>query len=181
MKDARPQRDRPSPEEEDRPGDVPGFFHINVNCSDFERSLHFYRLVGFRTVLDFADTDSRSFGQAGLGPVLGLPDDCDGRAMLLQLKGDPGGLRLDLIEWRSPRVPAAARAGTAQPGVGRICLRTTDAAAVHARLAAASFRCYSPPVAATLGGSRISLFCAEDPDGVVIEFMQFMGRAAAQA
>ena len=82
-------------------------FHININCSDFARALAFYQLIGFREVLDFsADSDRRTFGERGLGPVLGLPDDCAGRAMLLALGGDPRATRLDLIEWRRPRSPA---------------------------------------------------------------------------
>lgn len=162
-------------------GDVPCFFHINVNCSDFERSLAFYRLIGFEIVLDFSASGGASFGDVGLGPVLRLPDDCDGRAAMLMLGGDQRGLRLDLIEWRSPREPALARRSLAQPGVGRICLRTLDAAAVHARLSGAGYVCYSAPKRIALGGSKIEVFCAEDPDGVVIEFMQFMGRAAQTA
>lgn len=164
--------------DDNQPGDVTGFFHINVNCSDFDRSLHFYRLIGFETVLDFAQTDSLTLGESGFGPILNLPDDCDGRAMLLQLKGDAGGMRLDLIEWRTPRVKNIQRTSMAQPGVARICLKTTDADAVHARLVAAGFSAYSKPSTATLGGSRIKLFCAEDPDGTVIEFMEFLGRSA---
>jgi hypothetical protein len=65
----------------------------------------------------------------------------------------------------------------AQPGVGRICLRTTDAAAVHARLSAAGHECYTAPARIVLGGSVINVFCAEDPDGTVIEFMEFLGAA----
>lgn len=158
-------------------GDVPCFFHINVNCTDFERSLAFYRLIGFEIVLDFTACGDASFGEVGLGPVLRLPDDCDGRAAMLMLKGEQRGLRLDLIEWRSPHEPAHPRRSLAQPGIGRICLRTFDAAAVHARLSGAGHICYSAPKLITLGGSQIKVFCAEDPDGVVIEFMQFMGRA----
>ena len=55
--------------------DVQRFFHINVNCTNFAESLSFYQLVGFEKILDFDETSGpvRSFGQAGLGPVLGLP------------------------------------------------------------------------------------------------------------
>ena len=156
-------------------GDVPSFFHVNVNCSDFDRSLAFYRLIGFEPVNTFeGDAD---FGAVGLGPVLRLPDDCAGRAALLQLGGDGAGPRLDLIEWTSPRQAPPPPRSLAQPGVGRICLRSLDADAVHARLAAAGHHGYTPPVRIVLGGSVIKVFCVEDPDGVVIEFMEFLGRA----
>jgi catechol 2,3-dioxygenase-like lactoylglutathione lyase family enzyme len=157
--------------------DVDRFFHVNVNCTNFERSLAFYRLIGFEVVLDFATTPGshRSFGEVGLGPILGLPKNCDGRAVLLALSGDHRATKLDLIEWKSPRVPARKREDLAQPGIARICLKTTDADAVHARLIAAGHHAYSVPIQVSLGGSRIKVFCVEDPDGVVIEFMQFLG------
>jgi catechol 2,3-dioxygenase-like lactoylglutathione lyase family enzyme len=156
-------------------GDVTAFFHINVNCSDFGRSMDFYRLIGFEVVNDFAG--DLSFGEVGLGPVLRLPDHCQGRAALMMLKGDGRGLRLDLIEWTSPRLPAPPPRSLAQPGVGRICLRTTDAEAVHARLSAAGHACYTEPRRIVLGGSVIDVFCAEDPDGTVLEFMEFVKAA----
>jgi catechol 2,3-dioxygenase-like lactoylglutathione lyase family enzyme len=160
------------------PKDVQAIFHVNVNCTDFERSLAFYRLIGFEKILDFADAPGppRSFGQTGLGPVLGLPDDCDGRAALLALSGDSGATRLDLIEWKTPRPPAERRKNLAQPGIARICLKTSDCDAVHARLGAAGHVAYSAPTRVHLGGGWIKVFCCEDPDGTVIEFMQFLGR-----
>jgi glyoxylase I family protein len=158
--------------------DVQGLFHVNVNCTDFEKSLAFYRLIGFEKILDFDDAPGpkHSFGQAGLGPVLGLPDDCDGRAALLALSGDSGATRLDLIEWKEPKPPAERRKNLAQPGIARICLKTSNCDAVHARLSAAGYTIYSPPTRAYLGGGWIKVFCCEDPDGAVIEFMQFLGR-----
>lgn len=161
--------------------DVDRFFHVNVNCTDFERSLAFYRLIGFEVVLDFATAPGshRTFGEAGLGPILGLPDHCDGRAALLALSDDRHAVKLDLIEWKSPLVPARRREGLAQPGIARLCLKTTDADAVHARLSAAGHNAYSPPIQVSLGGSRIKVFCVEDPDGAVIEFMQFLGAEPA--
>jgi glyoxylase I family protein len=169
------------PLESPRSADVERFFHINVNCTNFERSLAFYRLIGFEIVLDFttAPGSHRSFGEAGLGPILGLPGSCDGRAALLALSDDRHAVRLDLIEWKSPRVPARRRESLAQPGIARLCLKTTDAEAVHARLSAAGHNAYSPPIQVSLGGSRIKVFCVEDPDGVVIEFMQFLGEVHA--
>ena len=153
-------------------GDVTAFFHININCSDFDRSMAFYGLIGFDVVNAFVGDGS--FGEVGLGPVLRLPDDCRGRAALMLLKGDPRGTRLDLLEWTSPRLPSPPPRSMAQPGVGRICLRTVDAEAVYQRITAAGHTCYTPPTRISLGGSLIDVFCAEDPDGVVIEFMQFL-------
>ena len=145
--------------------DVQRFFHVNVNCTDFAESFAFYQLIGFEKILDFDDPSGpiRTFGQAGLGPVLGLPDDCDGRAALLALSDDSGSTRLDLIEWRQPKLAPERRRNLAQPGIGRICLKTSDCCA---------------PTRVRLGGGWIKVFCCEDPDGIVIEFMEFLGKSA---
>ena len=150
-------------------------FHINVNCMDFDVSLAFYQRLGFKTVLEFDPLTT--FGEAGLGPILGLPDDCRGRAALLALGDQPHAPRLDLIEWRSPQVPKGAPPNLARPGFGRICLKLRDADALHAELVAAGHTPYSPPTRISLAGSDIKVFCVEDPDGVVIEFMEFLSQS----
>jgi len=152
-------------------------FHININCSNFERSLAFYQMLGFRQLVDFEETGAagrRTFGDKGLGPVLNLPHDCDGRACLLALGDDPRATRLDLIEWQQPRTSAPGPRGMAQTGVARLCLKVRDCNALYRRLVEAGHRVYSPPTLIELVGSREYVFCCEDPDGVVIEFMQFV-------
>ena len=32
-------------------------FHVNVNCSDFDRSLAFYKTIGFEEFLDISKAD----------------------------------------------------------------------------------------------------------------------------
>jgi hypothetical protein len=134
--------------------DVQGFFHVNVNCTDFAQSLSFYELVGFEKILDFDDASgpARSFGQAGLGPVLGLPDDCDGRAALLALSGESGSTRLNLIEWKQPKLSAERRKSLAQPGIARICLKTSDATA--------SIPDCPPPVTSSIARPRACIWAA---------------------
>ena len=76
-------------------------FHVNVNCSDLDRSRAFYTLIGFKELLDFAaaeKNDARTFGEIGLGPLFRLPDNIDGRAVFMQLGDHKWATRLDLIE-----------------------------------------------------------------------------------
>ncbi len=149
-------------------------FHINVNCGDFDRSIAFYQLIGFRPYLDFAAVDDgRSFGEIGLGPLFRMPDDIDGRAAFLVLGDDKWATRLDLIEWTRPKSESPGKRTLSHLGVARICLKVRDCAALHADLSDAGYDPYSPPGLIAMGGSRQYVFCCEDPDGVVIEFMQF--------
>jgi catechol 2,3-dioxygenase-like lactoylglutathione lyase family enzyme len=153
-------------------GNVHRLYHLNVNCTDFDVSLAFYRMLGFSVVLEFDPLIT--FGEAGLGPVLGLPNDCRGRAALLALGDQPHAMRIDLIEWQSPEVPKGPAPDLARPGFGRICLKLSDAEAMHADLVAAGYKPYSQPTRISLAGSDLKVFCVEDPDGVVIEFMEFL-------
>ena len=157
--------------------DVHRFFHININCADFDRSVAFYEAIGFEIVVDFDNQPGprRSFGEIGLGPILRLPETADARACLMALQVDDlSAMRLDLLEWTSPIEPAERRRSLAQPGVARICLKTFDADAVHDRLAALGYEPYTRPTRILMGPSNIRVFCCEDPDGVVIEFMEFL-------
>jgi catechol 2,3-dioxygenase-like lactoylglutathione lyase family enzyme len=163
--------------EQEKPGkpNALQIFHVNVNCSDFERSLAFYRLIGFRAYLDFTKQDGgRSFGEIGLGPLFRLPEAIAGRAAFLVLGDDPWSTRLDLIEWTEPRSESAGKRNLTHLGIARICLKVRDCADLHAKLVAAGHDVFSPPGLIDMGGSRQYVFCCADPDGVVIEFMQIV-------
>jgi len=151
-------------------------YHINLNCTNLERTIAFYELIGFTRSIDLSaevgglPTD---FAQIGLARPLALPDDLAGRAVLMTAGDDPRATRLDIVEWSAPVQRGPARTGLAQPGVGRIALKVRDAAAMHARLIAAGHRPYSEPCRVVMAGQPFLVFCVEDPDGVVVEFMQF--------
>ena len=150
-------------------------FHVNVNCSNLDRSRAFYELIGFEQLLDLAAAEKngpRTFGEIGLGPLFRLPDNIDGRAVFLQLGTDKWATRLDLIEWKVPKSEMPPRRTLAQLGVARICLKVRDCFALHDKLKAGGYDVYSEPGLIDMAGTRQYVFCCEDPDAVVIEFMQ---------
>lgn len=154
-------------------------FHINVNCTDLDRSRAFYEILGFKVVNDFSATPvaggrAKTFAEIGLAPMLRLPADCDARALLMALSDDARATRLDLIEWIRPKSTPPAKGDLAQIGFGRLCLKVRDAQKLHDKLVAAGHAPYSPPVLIDMGGTRQLCFCCEDPDGTVMEFMQFL-------
>lgn len=157
-------------------------FHVNINCTNLDRSRAFYELIGFRVVNDFGapvDTRHRTFAEIGLARILRLPDDCDARALLLALSDDPHATRLDLIEWIKPESAPHVRGDLARIGFGRLCLKVRDCQILHDRLVAAGHTVYSPPIRIDMGGTHQLVFCTEDPDGTVVEFMQFLRTGAA--
>jgi glyoxylase I family protein len=152
-------------------------FHVNLNCSDLDRSRAFYELIGFSVVNAFEEDgapDTRSFGEIGLAPILRMPGNCDARAVLMALSDDPRATRLDLIEWKVPESETVPRGDLARIGFGRLCLRVRDCNALHDKLVAAGHAPYAEPLEISMGGTRQLVFCVDDPDGTVVEFMQFL-------
>jgi glyoxylase I family protein len=168
--DTRPHRD-------DKPN-ARQIFHVNINCTNLQRSRSYYELIGFKVVNDFGASSqggpSRTFAEIGLSRILRLPDDCDARALLMALSDDAHATRLDLIEWIRPRSAALVRGDLARIGFGRLCLKVRDCQVLHDRLTGAGHTVYSPPIRIDMGGTHQLVFCGEDPDGTVIEFMQFL-------
>src|SRR6266852_7093434 len=76
---------------------IESIFHINVNCTNFERSLEFYKTLGFEVTRDLNEV-----GNERLSRGLRIPDG-RGRAVLMILGDNPRSTRLDLIEWKNPK------------------------------------------------------------------------------
>jgi len=158
-------------------------FHVNFNVTDLSRSQSFYEAIGFKVINDFSQASSqgtsRTFAEIGLAPLLNLPADCDAKALLLALTEDARTTRLDLIEWIRPKSMRAAQGDLARIGFGRLCLKVRDAQKLYDTLVAGGFKPYSPPVLIDMGGTQQYCFCCEDPDGIVMEFMQFVRKPVA--
>lgn len=159
--------------------DTTQVFHININCTDLERSLAFYRLLGFRQVIDFnavaeGEAPSDVLGDPALGPALGLPANAKARARMLMLGDNPRSARLDLIQWIEPKAEGRAYPHLAHVGIARICFRVKNAADAWRQLKDAGAEPFTKPVLIEMGGSRQKFFCAYDPDRVVVEFMEFL-------
>jgi glyoxylase I family protein len=152
-------------------------FHVNINCSNLDRSRAFYEIIGFHVVNDFvesAEVDSRTFAEIGLSPILAMPDDCDARAVLMALSDDPRATRLDLIEWTRPISEKVPKGDLARIGFGRLCLKVRNCQEIHENLIAAGHAPYREPLKIEMGGTKQLVFCVDDPDGTVVEFMQFL-------
>lgn len=151
---------------------IKGIFHVNVNCSDFDRSLTFYELVGFEMVVDLRDSSATEYRQA-----LGLPPDSQNRAALLMLdRSQPRSARLDLIEWLRPRTHGSAThrgptSDLAHVGLARVALWTVELDDEYERLRTAGVDFISEPVVMPDGTTRFC--CFYDPDGTVLELIEF--------
>jgi glyoxylase I family protein len=145
---------------------IKSIFHVNVNCSDLDVSKPFYENLGFQSVLDLP-----TGGDDALATGLAMPG-CQGRAAIMMLDPTQGRqARLDLIEWTEPFDREPPYAHLAHLGIGRIALWTVGLDEEYERLKADGVRFLSEP---TMMGDHSRFVCFEDPDGTIIELIEFL-------
>ena len=151
--------------------------HINVNVSDLDVSIAFYRLLGFemfRSGIPYLglDADEATLVPATTAQVLDVSPDIQGRACIMQLgKGLP---KLDLTEF-SPS-DADRHSQPLQPlqnqdlGIVRLCLVSEDVHADYRQLVAQGVEFLGPPSECTERMADVAI--CKDPDGTLIELIQ---------
>ena len=146
---------------------VESLFHFTVNATNFERSLDFYTMLGFRVLRDNRDTVwpstvARNFGM----PV------AQGRGALLGIGDGPEHTRLDLIEWLEPKLdpPPPAPPETRVPRI--IALRTKNVQAAYDDLSARGVEFVSQPASARRAGI-VNVCTCRDPDGLLVELIEY--------
>lgn len=142
-------------------------YHVNVNCSDLDRSLAFYTdLVGLSPATRTVPADPQPGDAFGLEQV-------QWDAWIL--KGDSGyeSPVLDLLEWAVPPPQGEPAADPVATGFNRLGFTTPDLGAMHDRLTSAGVEVWSAPTTLEFergGGTR--LFVCRDPDGTLLEFVE---------
>ena len=99
---------------------IRGLVHVNVNCSDFDRSLKFYELLGFRKYLDVPNTNTKEVAAAvGMRHYLV-------KGALLALQNAKSPFVIDLLEWRDPKDHDPPYEHLYHLGINRIALASDD-------------------------------------------------------
>lgn len=147
---------------------ITGLVHININCSDFDRSRAFYEMLGFEHFLAVAPTSTPEVAAA-----VGMPP-YEVRGGLMVLRGNGQPLMLDLLEWRHPRDDSPPYAHLYHLGIARVALATDSLEAEMARLEAHGVEFLSPPATVTIPGAPASsrFVCFKDPDGTILELVE---------
>jgi glyoxylase I family protein len=161
----------PEPAREVEPGSreqlADSIYGLSVNCTNLERSLEFYRAIGFREIADIAES-----GGGALEKALRIPSP-RARGRLLKLGDDPHAINLDLIEWVSPRTEGRAYPRLNHAGITRIALHTRNLQKTYEELKAKGIEFYSEPQVMQFHNGSSLFVCFEDPDGTVLELLEF--------
>jgi catechol 2,3-dioxygenase-like lactoylglutathione lyase family enzyme len=146
---------------------IKSVFHVNINVTDFDRSLAFYKLLGFKVVLDLGEGPNHG-NDVGLNIA-----NSRARAALLSLGDDPRATRIDLIEWKQPRTAGESYPHLYHTGIGRIALFAKNLDEEYQRLKAAGVDLVSKPVVIRFGNKAgAKFFCFKDPDGTFLELIE---------
>ena len=150
--------------------EVQSLFHFVVNATNFERSLAFYTRLGFRVLRDNRDVVWPEY----VGQNFGMHA-AQGRGALLALGDSEHHTRLDLIEWLEPRWenPDAPPSPQRVPRV--MALRTRNLRAAYHALRAEGVEFIAEPRDPDPVTGVESVVCCRDPDGLIVELIEYMG------
>ena len=146
--------------------------HININVRDLERSIAFYRKLGFEIFIPgipYLALDNAPEAKSlpdDAATALGVTRGTRGRACILQL--DQGFPKIDLTEFADLQQSEPLR--NSDRGLVRICLITEDLRSEVERLKAEGVEFLSEPKGGH--GDLADVAVCRDPDGTLIELLQ---------
>jgi glyoxylase I family protein len=140
-------------------------FHFNINCTNLERTLPFYEMLGFKVVLDLRDgMSSKEMAEAFGMPTVAL------KGVHLRLGDDENATRIDLLEFTQPRTAGEPYPHLYHTGIARMCLKTKNIRQVYEDLKAKGVHFLSEPK--ILPGTSVTIVCCKDPDGTFLELLE---------
>ena len=146
---------------------IQGMAHVNVNCSDFDRSRGFYEMLGFRVVWEVEPK-----GSAEISAAVGMSPHTV-RGAVMALADNPRATAIDLLEWQDPTDAEPPYPHLYHLGLARVALLTSDLDADVQRLQQEGVEFISEPVELTgPTGAAVRFVCFKDPDGTVLELVE---------
>jgi catechol 2,3-dioxygenase-like lactoylglutathione lyase family enzyme len=144
-----------------------GLVHVNINCSDFDRSRAFYEMLGFELFLEVPDSSTKEVACAVGFSSYRL------RGGLMRLRGGRHPLVVDLLQWCEPMDAAPPYERLNHLGIARIALTSSDLEADVEELRARGVEIIGEPATVVWQDRPSSRFvCFKDPDGSVLELVE---------
>jgi catechol 2,3-dioxygenase-like lactoylglutathione lyase family enzyme len=149
---------------------IQSVMHVNLNCSDLERSLAFYtEALG---LVPAAHTNPLPQAGFPMGAAGRQPDSVQWDAWILQDSRGFAGPGLDLLQWKLPEPVGTPYPVANHLGLTRIGVAVPDLDTAHRRIAELGHRCLSAPTDVPVGNGGAARICvALDPDGAMVELV----------
>jgi catechol 2,3-dioxygenase-like lactoylglutathione lyase family enzyme len=150
--------------------------HININCTDIERSIAFYEKFGFEVIHVIAEDTKDLDPTRDLMPGAGGYRGSHCRGVIMSLGDHPRcWTKLELLQYTRPATEPEPPRSAFQVGYCRMAIRCRDIHAEVARLKAEGieFEC-DVETSKTVGA--LSYAFARDPDGTIVELLELHRR-----
>lgn len=150
--------------------EVRRLFHINVNCTDLNRSLEFYGdTLGLDIVLRAAWCESQE-----LGDILGLGERASADVCLLATEQGTEGTCVDLVEWKKPRFTGKPYERMNHLGIPRMAFLVDSVDGMYEKVLRKGVKFVSDPVTIQFDPplGKMRAVCFYDPDGTVLECLE---------
>jgi glyoxylase I family protein len=143
---------------------ITALLHININCSDFDRSQAFYEMLGFKILMPVP-----AEGTGDVAAAVGMTSYTVQGALMRH----PSGPIIDLLQWQQPSDEQPPYENMNHLGLARVAFQTSDIEADIAQLQAAGVEFLSAAAGAVdgLNGTTTRFICFKDPDGTVLELV----------
>lgn len=144
-------------------------FHIAINAKDLDRSVAFYRRLGFEVLQD------RTVRNEKVKEAFAVPSG-DLRFVHLRLGDDEQATVLDIVQWFNPDTADGPNTPVPQHqrGITRFSVLTDDTQRVYDELSAEGVPFITKPTSVLTpeGGWKICL--VKDPDNVVVQITELL-------
>lgn len=140
-------------------------FHFNINCTNLDRTLPFYEMLGFKVILDFREgMKSQEMAEAfGLSVA-------DLKGVHLRIGDNENATRIDMLQFVAPPPQGQPYPTLNNTGVARVCLKTVNIWGMYENLKAKGVKFLSEPK--KLPGTAVTIVCFKDPDGTFLELLE---------
>jgi catechol 2,3-dioxygenase-like lactoylglutathione lyase family enzyme len=145
--------------------EIQRIFHFNINCTNLERTLPFYEMLGFKVILDFRE----GMKSKEMADAFGLPV-ADLKGVHLRMGDNEEATRIDLLQFVAPPPEGHPYRALNYTGVARVCLKTKGIWKVYERLKTKGVKFLSEPK--KLPGTEVTIVCFKDPDGTFLELLE---------
>ena len=146
---------------------ITGLVHVNINCSNYERSKTFYEMLGFKEYWSVPETNTAEVANA-----VGM-ESYRVKGSLMSLSDAENRTVIDLLECQAPRDESPPYSNLYQPGLARIAFSTDNIDADYEILKKSGIEILSDPVKVQISKNSYSkFFCFKDPDGTFLELVQ---------
>ncbi|HTW68106.1 MAG TPA: VOC family protein [Bryobacteraceae bacterium] len=140
-------------------------FHFNINCTNIERALAFYQLLGFHVILDFRE----GMASQEMADAFGIRT-ANLKGVHLRIGDGADATRIDLLEFTDPPPAGQPYPHLYHTGIARMCLKTNNIQQDYRDLSAKGIQFLSEPK--KLPGTSVSIVCFKDPDGTFVELLE---------